>query len=158
MTNSELITSFYKAFTKRDTEAMVNCYHTDIQFKDPAFGILKKEDAKNMWRMLISRSKGNIKITFNNVTANEKTGSANWVAEYIFSQTGRKVINIISAEFEFADGKIIKHTDNFDLYKWSKQALGLKGYLLGWTAFMRKQIQQQSGKLLKKYSEKNPAT
>ncbi len=157
MTNAELITNFYKAFADGDAEGMVNCYHNEIQFQDPAFGVLKNEDAKNMWRMLISRSKGNLKITFNNVTANDKTGGAHWVAEYIFTQTNRKVLNVISAEFEFADGKIIKHTDSFDLYKWTKQALGLKGYLLGWTAFMRKQIQQQSGKLLKKYTEKKTA-
>ena len=154
MTNAELITSFYKAFADGDAERMVSCYHADIQFQDPAFGVLRNEDAKNMWRMLIGRSKGDIRITFSHVTADEKTGSANWVAEYVFSQTNRKVINVISATFEFADRKIIKHTDTFDLYKWTKQALGLKGYLLGWTAFMRKQIQQQSGKLLKKYTEK----
>jgi ketosteroid isomerase-like protein len=154
MTNSELITSFYQAFANGDAEGMVNCYHNNIQFKDPAFGALKGEDAKNMWRMLLSRNKGNIHIAFSNVTATEKTGSANWVAEYVFSATGRKVINVISAEFEFADGKIIKHTDTFDIYKWTKQALGFKGYLLGWTAFMQNKIQQQSGALLKKYTEK----
>ncbi len=154
MNNAQLITNFYEAFAKGDAEAMVACYHNDIQFQDPAFGNLQGEDAKNMWRMLIGRNKGNIHITFSNVIANEKTGSANWKAEYVFSQTNRKVVNVISAKFEFADGKIVKHTDNFDIYKWTKQALGIKGYLLGWTAFMRKQIQQQSGKLLKKYTEK----
>src|ERR1700761_6156097 len=117
MNNTALITHFYRSFAGADAEAMVSCYHNDIQFQDPAFGVLKKEDAKNMWRMLIERSRGDICITFSNVTANEKTGSANWVAEYVFSQTGRKVINVISAEFEFADGKIIKHTDSFDIYK-----------------------------------------
>jgi ketosteroid isomerase-like protein len=154
MTNSELITHFYTSFAKGDAEGMVSCYDDAIQFKDPAFGALKGDAAKNMWRMLLSRNKGNIHLTFSNVKATEKTGSANWVAEYVFSATGRKVINVISAEFEFADGKIIKHTDTFDIYKWTKQALGLKGYLLGWTAFMQNKIQQQSGALLKKYSEK----
>jgi ketosteroid isomerase-like protein len=154
LTNAELITHFYQSFANADAEGMVSCYHDSVQFQDPAFGILKGEDAKNMWRMLLGRNKGNIRITFSNVKATEKTGSANWVAEYVFSATGRKVVNIISAEFEFADGKIIKHTDTFDIYKWTKQALGLKGYLLGWTAFMQGKIQQQSGALLKKYTEK----
>lgn len=154
MTNTELITHFYQSFANADAEGMVSCYHNSIQFQDPAFGVLKGENAKNMWRMLIGRNKGNIHITFSNIKANEKTGSANWVAEYIFSATGRKVVNVISTEFEFADGKIIKHTDTFDIYKWTKQALGLKGYLLGWTTFMQKKIQRQSGALLKKYTEK----
>ena len=154
MDNKQLIETFYQSFANGDAETMVACYHTDIQFQDPAFGILKKEDAKNMWRMLIGRNTGNIHISFDKVMANENTGSANWKAEYVFSQTGRKVINVISATFEFKDGKIIKHTDDFDLWKWTRQALGWKGYLLGWTSFMKKQIQQQSGSLLKKYSER----
>lgn len=152
MTNSELITNFYESFAKGDAEGMVACYHKDVQFQDPAFGVLKNEDAKNMWRMLISRSKGEIKLSFSNVKANENAGSANWRAEYTFSATRRKVINIISAKFEFKDGKIIKHADSFDIYKWSRQALGLKGYLLGWTSFMQKKIQQQSNSLLKKFT------
>ncbi|HTA61670.1 MAG TPA: nuclear transport factor 2 family protein [Bacteroidia bacterium] len=154
MTNSELITQFYSSFAKDDAEGMVSYYDDAIQFKDPAFGALKGENAKNMWRMLLSRNKGNIHIAFSNVKANDKTGSANWVAEYVFSATGRKVINVISAEFEFANGKIIKHTDTFDIYKWAKQAFGLKGYLLGWTAFMQNKIQQQANASLNKYIEK----
>ncbi len=152
MTNVELITTFYQSFAKADAEGMVACYHDNIQFQDPAFGVLKDEDAKNMWRMLIGRNKGNIHITFSNVQANENSGNSNWRAEYTFSATGRKVINIISAQFEFKDGQIIKHTDSFDIYKWSRQALGLKGYLLGWTTFMQHKIQQQSNSLLKKYT------
>ena len=154
MTNTELITHFYTSFAKGDAEGMISCYDNAIQFKDPAFGALKGEDAKNMWRMLLSRNKGNIHLTFSNVKADEKTGSANWVAEYVFSATGRKVINVISAEFEFANGKIIKHTDTFDIYKWAKQAFGLKGYLLGWTGYMQHKIQQQANASLKKYAEK----
>jgi len=154
VTNTELITHFYTSFAKGDAEGMISCYDNAIQFKDPAFGALKGEDAKNMWRMLLSRNKGNIHLTFSNVKADEKTGSANWVAEYVFSATGRKVINVISAEFEFANGKIIKHTDTFDIYKWAKQAFGLKGYLLGWTGYMQHKIQQQANASLKKYTEK----
>src|ERR1700752_2857405 len=127
MDNAELIKKFYRSFANADAEGMVSCCHEEIQFQDPAFGILKKENAKNMWRMLMERSKGQIKITFDNVVADEMNGSANWIAEYNFGQTGRKVINVISAQFEFKDGKIIKHTDHFSMWKWSRQALGLPG-------------------------------
>ena len=154
MTNSELISHFYTAFINGNAEEMVSCYNDDIVFADPAFGTLKGEDAKNMWRMLVERSKGDIKITFNNVKANDKTGSAHWEAHYTFTQTGRPVINKISAQFEFKDGKIIKHTDTFDLWTWSKQALGFKGYLLGWSSFMQKQINKQTAALLKAYVKK----
>ena len=34
------------------------------------------------------------------------------------------------------------HTDTFDLYKWTKQAMGPVGYILGWTPFMKNKIQK----------------
>ena len=148
LTNAELITKFYQSFADKNVEGMIACYHDEIQFEDPAFGKLMGEDAKKMWRVLMKRSKGEIEITFSNVVANEKTGSANWEAKYVFSQTKRKVVNVISAQFEFKDGKIFRHKDHFDLWKWSRQALGWKGYLLGWSSFMKKKMQQQSRKLL----------
>jgi len=154
MTHSELITHFYTSFSAGNAEAMAACYYDDIVFSDPAFGTLKGEDARNMWRMLMERSKGELKITFSDVNANEKTGSANWRADYTFGQTGRKIVNHITAEFEFADGKIIRHTDSFNMWKWSRQALGFKGLLLGWTPIIQKAVQKQTNKLLKSYTKK----
>jgi ketosteroid isomerase-like protein len=154
MDNSQLITKFYTAFSEGKAEEMLSCYHEQVQFHDPAFGTLNSNEARNMWRMLIERSKGELAISFSNVQANEKNGSADWQAEYIFAQTGRKVINKISAEFEFQDGKIIRHTDHFDLWKWTRQAFGLKGYLLGWSSFMRNKIQKQTNGLLNAYMKK----
>jgi ketosteroid isomerase-like protein len=154
MDNSELITKFYSSFANANAEGMVGCYHENIRFQDPAFGTLIGNDAKNMWKMLIARSKSEIKITFSNVKANERNGNAKWVAEYTFSKTGRKVINQVSAEFEFQDGKIIKHSDSFDIWKWSSQAFGLTGYLLGGTSFMKNKIQKESNLLLRNYIQK----
>lgn len=142
--NAEIITAFYEAFARHDAEQMVDCYHDEIQFTDPAFGTLKGDEAKDMWRMLIKRAKGSLKIQFENVTAKNERGSADWVAEYLFSQTGRNVINKIHAEFEFRDGKIIRHVDDFDVWKWSSQALGISGQLLGWSSFMKNKIQQRA--------------
>jgi hypothetical protein len=154
MTNTELITKFYESFARADAEGMISCYAGEIIFNDPAFGELKGDDAKNMWRMLISNSKGKIKITFADVKAGEKTGSANWVAEYIFSKTKRPVVNRISAHFEFQNGKIIRHTDHFNLWQWAQQALGWKGYLLGWSSFMKNKIQRQANSSLTAYTKK----
>lgn len=152
--NIELINKFYTAFANLNAEQMISCYSDSATFYDPAFGTLHGKDAKKMWRMLIDKSQGNLKITYSNVTATETSGSADWVAEYVFSQSGRKVINHINAKFEFWDGKIIKHTDTFDFYKWTKQALGIKGYLFGWTGFMKKQVRKFAIKSLDQYNPK----
>lgn len=154
MTNKELITEFYTAFANGDTQKMKACYADNIQFEDPAFGVLKGEKAGYMWEMLVKRSKGDLDVKFSDIIVNGNQGSAKWVATYIYSDTKRKVVNHISAKFEFEDGKIIKHTDDFDLWKWTKQALGFLGYLLGWSSFMKNKIQSQTTMLLSNYIKK----
>ncbi len=154
MENEQLIRHFYESFAQNNADAMVACYHDRIEFHDPAFGRLKGADAKNMWRMLVARAKGNIKIEFKNVVADDKKGSADWTADYLFSKTGRQVFNEIHAEFEFQDGKIIRHIDTFDIWKWSKQALGLSGKLLGWSSFLQNKIRQNALGSLREFSEK----
>ena len=153
MENLELIRKFYDAFAAGDAEGMVACYHDDIKFEDPAFGPLKGKDPKNMWRMLLKNNKGKMKITYSNVHAEGDTGGADWVAEYTFSQTGRHVVNRVSASFVFRDGKIIKHTDRFDAWKWAGQALGTPGKLLGWSSFMKNKIRQRATGSLAKFNE-----
>ena len=152
--NENLITKFYTAFSNLDGAMMAACYHPNIQFKDPAFGVLIGQEVIDMWNMLLYRSKGILKIEFSAIEANEKTGSAKWIATYTFSKTNRLVVNVITSQFEFQDGLICKHTDKFNVWKWTQQALGIPGYLLGWTPFLQNKIQEQSRALLKKYQEK----
>ncbi len=154
MENEQLIRHFYESFAQNNADGMVAGYADEIEFHDPAFGRLKGADAKNMWRMLVERANGNIRVEFKNVVSNDKKGSADWTADYLFSKTGRQVFNEIHAEFEFQDGKIIRHTDTFDIWKWSKQALGLSGQLLGWSSFLQNKIRQNALNSLREYSEK----
>ena len=145
--NEELIETFYTSFQKLDAEAMARCYHPDVRFSDPVFPALSGPEVGAMWKMLCSQAK-NFELTFADVQANERTGKARWEARYDFSATGRRVHNRIAAEFEFRDGKIIKHTDAFDFWKWSRMALGPAGVLLGWTPLLRRKVQRQAGERL----------
>ena len=154
-TNEQLISKFYTAFANADAKTMCECYHPNIQFQDPAFGVLKGNEVCQMWDMLIKNGRGNIKIEFSDIKADDYSGAAKWIATYHFSKTNRKVVNVIEAQFQFQDNLIIKHTDNFDIWRWSQQALGLKGLLLGWTSFMKNQIQKQALASLKNYIKIN---
>ena len=148
--HNALITQFYQAFQRLDAEAMSACYTDDVVFSDPAFGELRGRDAGDMWRMLTTRAK-DFSLTFDNVRSDERTGGAHWVATYLFSQTGNTVINDIQARFVFRDGKICEHHDSFDLWTWSRQALGFKGLLLGWTPLVRNAVRSQALKGLKAF-------
>lgn len=148
--NSALITEFYQAFNRLDAEGMAACYTDDVVFSDPVFGELRGRQAGDMWRMLTSRAK-DFSVRFDNVRADDRTGGAHWVATYLFSQTGNTVVNDIQARFVFRDGKICEHHDHFDLWRWSRQALGTKGLLLGWTPLVQNAIRAQAQKGLKAF-------
>ena len=143
--NAATITAFYEAFSRRDAEAMVRCYAPDAHFSDPVFPDLHGNEVFAMWRMLAARAK-DFSLTFRDVSADESSGRAHWEARYLFSQTGRQVHNVIDATFTFAGGRIVRHVDRFDLWKWSGQALGLSGKLLGWTPLVQGKIRAQARK------------
>ena len=148
------IENFYNAFTNLDAEGMIACYHDDIIFEDPAFGILQGEHAKAMWQMLCASQKGkDFKVISSNIRSDGDTGSAHWEAFYTFSKTGRKVHNKIDAKFEFKDGLILKHTDDFNIHKWALQAMGLKGLLFGGMYFLKIKLQKQTNYFLDKFIE-----
>ena len=148
--NAATITRFYEAFQRRDAAAMAACYAPDVQFSDPVFPDLRGPQASLMWKMLCERGK-DLRLEFRDVRADDATGSAHWEAWYTFSTTGRKVHNVIEASFAFRDGRIARHADRFDLYRWSRQALGPAGALLGWTPLLRNKVRAMAAKGLADY-------
>jgi len=145
-----LIEGFYDAFSRRDADHMAACYHPEAHFSDPVFTDLRGEEVGRMWKMLCARGK-DLKIEFSGVQADAQTGRAHWDATYTFGATGRLVHNSIDASFRFEDGKIIEHRDVFDLWRWSRMALGPSGVLLGWTPMVRNKIRHTAAKSLADY-------
>lgn len=155
--NEQLISNFYSAFQKRDAAAMNACYSDDIVFYDPVFELLEHGRAKDMWEMLCKNAK-DLTIDYGNIRAlDEEYYTCDWVATYTFSQTGRKVVNNVKAHMKLLDGKIVEHSDAFSLHKWSKQALGFSGWLLGWNSFFQRKIKNKARRNLLNYIEKKQA-
>ena len=150
--HADLITRFYSAFAQRDWATMASCYHPEVHFTDPAFD-LRGPRAAQMWRMLCTQGK-DLELTFSGVQADDRVGSAHWDARYTFSKTGRKVHNQIDAQVEFRDGLIGRQVDHFDFWRWSRQALGGAGVLLGWSPFLRGQVQKQAARSLDSFVAK----
>jgi ketosteroid isomerase-like protein len=123
---AELIERFYAAFDRKDGDAMAACYAPDAHFSDPVFPELRGAEPGAMWRMLTAQA-GELRVEL--------------LAHYVFSQTGRPVVNDIRATFRFADGLIAEHADAFSFHRWARQALGTPGLLLGWTPVLRGKVQ-----------------
>ncbi|MBA3342575.1 MAG: nuclear transport factor 2 family protein [Gemmatimonadaceae bacterium] len=151
--NAELIRSFYSAFQRRDHEAMFACYAPGATFRDPVFGDLAGWKIAAMWRMLCERAT-DLDVRASGIAAGPEGGTARWDATYTFAGTGRRVHNVIDASFTFFDGRISTHIDSFDLYRWSRQALGLKGVLLGWTPMVQNAIRTQASSGLEAFIRK----
>jgi ketosteroid isomerase-like protein len=134
-----LLSKFYGAFAARDGDAMAACYAPDVRFRDPIFSNLAGQDAGDMWRMLTSRST-DLVVTCDHLEGSNGFGQARWRAEYTFLATGRRVVNLVEARFQFRDGLIAEHRDEFDFWRWSRQALGMSGVLLGWTPIVRSRV------------------
>ncbi len=154
MSNHEvIINKFYSSFQKLDHAGMNSCYSDDIVFFNPVFGLLKGNEVRSMWEMLCTNAK-DFSLSFGNIQhLDEEYSTCDWVATYTFSKTGRKVVNKIKANMRFADGKIIEHSDGFSLHKWSKQALGFSGLLLGWNSFFQRKIKNQARRNLLRFME-----
>ena len=148
--NQDLIDRFYAAFAERDGATMAACYAPGASFSDPVFPGLVGTEPGAMWRMLTERAT-DLKIELAERSADDDAGTAHWLATYTFTQTGRPVENDVHASFRFAGGLIAEHDDSFDFHRWSRQALGLSGLLLGWTPLLRSAVRRRSRAALDEY-------
>lgn len=145
--NERLLTKFYTAFQSRDAATMARCYDKDARFSDPVFPDLRGDEPGRMWRMLGAGAK-DLRVEFRVVQADDTTGTVHWEAWYTFGRTGRRVHNVIEAEFEFEEGRILRHRDSFDFWRWSRQALGPTGLLLGWSPLVRSKVRKDAARRL----------
>jgi len=153
MENINLLRAFFKSFIKGDVDSMLECFHENIVFRDQVFGRLEGEEVNKMWRMLLQYGKKNLQISYKDLEADEFSGTAKWRAVYYYGRKRRQVINLIESSFKFQDNKIIEQVDHYDMWKWSGQALGWKGWLLGWSIYFTTKVQEKSREKLRKYQE-----
>lgn len=149
--NQQLVEKFYAAFQKKDGKAMTECYHKDASFSDAVFTDLQGEDIGRMWRMLCQNGK-DLRVEPSNIKTDGDKVTGHWDAYYTFSATGKPVHNSIDCSFEFKDGLIYRHHDEFDFYRWSSQALGTAGKLLGWTPFLKNKVRKMAAGNLAKFT------
>jgi hypothetical protein len=149
---------FYDAMMVRDSYTMGLLYAEHATFSDPVFPILNAKGARLMWQMLLGRADEDFGIEVNVVEDTATRARVDWVAHYKFGATGRQISNPIRTQMHFSAGKIVRHQDEFSLWRWSRQALGMKGALLGWTPFMRNRIRAQAASALRDYARRSAAS
>lgn len=138
------ILRLYAALNEADGPGAAACYAPDATFQDPAFGQLGPGEVQRMWKMLTAGG-GDMSIEVTEHQSDGQTGTAHWVANYTFSQTGRPVENRIDSRFTFgADGLIADQVDTFDLKAWGAQAMGPMGKVLGTVGLLKPAVQRKA--------------
>lgn len=154
----DTLNRFYAAFQRLDGAAMQACYAPDARFDDEAFSLRGAEEIGAMWRMLTDSARAMAAGDWRLEVGPIGNASAHWEAHYRFGATDRPVHNVIDAEFTFDDqGRIASHRDRFDFWRWSRQALGAPGWLLGWSPWLRRQVRRQAAKSLARYRAQSKA-
>ena len=154
--NQATLEKFYNAFSHLDVDTMASCYAPDAEFDDEAFSLRGHAQVTGMWRMLCETTKAKAladwKLVYSGIQTNDNAGKAHWEADYRFSATNRLVHNVIDGVFTFdKNNLIITHRDSFNFWKWSRQALGTPGLLLGWTPFLRQKVRSTAATNLQKF-------
>jgi ketosteroid isomerase-like protein len=142
--NSATIQRLYAAMNSHDGEGMAACYAEGATFSDPVFVGLRDGETQDMWRMLVGRSRDmTVELVGHDVEGD--TGTAHWVARYTFGQTGRPVVNDVRSLFQFDHaGLIVEQYDDFDFWRWARQALGPAGWFAGWTPVLLHSVRDKA--------------
>ena len=149
-----LVRRFYTCFSQLDHAGMNALYSEDVQFFDPAFGYLSGAEVRAMWKMLCTRAR-DFSLRYNEPEVlDQEYVTCRWTADYVFSNTGRKVHNEVKAHMKIMDGRIVEHSDAFSMHRWAAQALGWKGWLLGGSGFFQKAIRNKARKQLEAFMAK----
>jgi hypothetical protein len=159
--NRATLNRLYSGLAHLDPDAMAGCYAPEVRFRDEVFTLEGREQVMSMWRMVCeSASKGgraDWKLNYRVISVDADTGRLHWSAHYRFGMLGRPVHNRIRALFRFnAEGLITEHHDQFDFWRWSRQALGLPGLLLGWSPLLRRQVRSKALAGLNRYTIEHP--
>ena len=145
---------FYEAFMVRDHYTMGLLYAESATFSDPVFPLLNARGARMMWAMLLTRAEDlGIEVTI--LEDSPTRARVEWVAHYTFGATGRRVVNRIQTEMAISNGRIVRQIDRFSLWRWTRQALGAQGLLLGWTPMVQNRIRAQAARALGEFARES---
>ena len=145
---AQTLERFFAALAERDIDAMAQCYAYGAHFEDPVFELQGHREIMGMWSLLFERRSpltDTWTLDFHSLHTLHNRGSARWEPTFLYRPTGRVVHNIVSSQFSFdEDGLITLQRDNFDFWRWARQAYGFVGLMMGWTPLLWDQARAQA--------------
>jgi len=148
--HEKLLRSFFASLDRSDAPGMCKCYQRGVFFSNPIYHSLKSWEAAAMWHMLCENAT-EINVDVSEIRADHDGGVAKWEIRYVYGDSGKVVDCSVTSRFKFFQGKIVRQADDFDLWRWIRMALGIKGALLGWSPGFQKKLRKTARRRLKQY-------
>ena len=145
--------AFYQAMAARDFLAMSELYADCFDIHRSCLWHARCRKYPRHVAHVVVAQQGYCRQPYD-ISASDTQAVTRWVAHYSFGKTGRPVKNTILATMEIRDGKIIRHSDDFDMQDWLKQALGWPGVLFGWLPLFRSKVSAGAQAQLAAFIEK----
>lgn len=141
------VETYWDALANKAATTMASCYAPGATFQDPVFNLQGVGIGKMRQNLFGSASDLQIQTDPLTVDGNKATGT--WHASYTCTMAGRMVHYTNHSTFEAQDGVIVAQQDHFNLWKWTRMALGSNGKVLGCTPLVRKKVRTMATKRLK---------
>src|SRR5262245_41710050 len=93
-----LVERLFTALDRHDHETMASCYAESAACRDIAFDLRGRAGIHAMWHMICL---GDIRVTFEVLESSSTSARVSLVDTYTFSDTRRRVRNVILSQFQF---------------------------------------------------------
>lgn len=145
---AQTLERFFTALANRDAQGMAACYAYGARFEDPVFELQGHREIMGRWSLLFDHPAPAADVwtlSFHSLHTLHNRGNARWEPTFVHLPTGRVVHNIVYSQFNFDDdGLITLQRDNFDFWRWARQAYGFLGLMMGWTPLLWDQARTQA--------------
>ena len=146
---STVVDRFFEALRRADMSVIDHCYHAQISYSDPLFEDLRGARVALRWRMLLAQA-GSFSLEHSLVFADERKAQVQWTADYRLN--GRPVRISMLSTLAIWDDLIVRQVDEYDLWKYCRQAQGLAGVLLGGMQPFQKIIKRRARNELERFA------
>ncbi len=150
---SPIVTQFFEAFAKHDWRSIARCYHDKASYSDPLFPDLRGERIVYMWYQMLgtagakqTHSMNDLNLEYRILFGDERKAQVEWTANYVYA--GRYVRIEGLTTLAIWDDKIVRHVNEYNFWRWIRQAKGLTGLVFGGLPAYQRNVQRSAQSLV----------
>ena len=139
---THIVEQFYAALNAKDLLTLRSLYHPKAEYNDEIFSLNYKEILA-LWYSSM-QPEMELVAEVHSIDQQKESIVTHWTISYTIASINKRITLDEVGRFEFQDGLIIRHTDEYSFYRWCAQAFGVAGMLASWSKWLRKKVRNQA--------------